>query len=86
VGYIAIPSKSLFDFVDSSALLRTFATKRNKRGKSGHPWRSPHYALKKGEAKTFISTTKEAEEIQHITHLIKLISKPRWVKSRRMYS
>ena len=52
-------------------------TSRKMRGERGHPWRKPRYALKKGEATPFMSTTKEAIEMHPITQLTKLISNPR---------
>jgi hypothetical protein len=59
-------------------------TKRKRRGDSGKPCQRPLSTLKKGEADPFIITTKEVVVIQHITHLIKSIPKPRCVKRSLM--
>lgn len=56
--------------------LKPSATSRKMRGESGHPWRSPRSALKKGDAALFMRTPKEVVEMHPITHLTNPISKP----------
>jgi len=63
-----------------SARLRPSATKRNKRGDSGQPCRSPRSAWKNGEAALLIRTEKEIVVIQLRIHVINAILKPRCVK------
>ena len=57
-------------FASRMALLRPFATSKNKRGERGNPCLSPLFERKKDKAEPFMSTAKDVVEMQAKIHFI----------------